>query len=242
MTRLPFTPARALLPVVIAALLAVLAGLVWPHQGHSEDKTYVISYHQGAFFHERIMRQVRRIYEIAGIPVRFEGMPHKRSLRAADSGEVDGEAGRIPAIEKVYPNLVRVNVKLTELTGHAYVIADSNIRSFSPSLLDGHRVGIVGGVQWATNLTRYSLVTEVADYESLFKLLEYDRVDLILATTPSADVILNQRGKDARIFRRLEPLAYAAPFYHYVHKKNAAVIPALERAARIYLEQQQAEP
>lgn len=220
--------------------LAILLLLAPAHEMHGQDKVYVVSYRQGSHFHSQVKAHVQHIYDIAGIPVRFVGLPHKRSLYAANSGEVDAEAGRVPSVEKRYPNLLRVDAKVMDLTGHAYVRSDSDIAGFSPALLDNLKVGIVAGVQWATNMAGRSLITEVSNYENLFRLLEYDRVDIILSTTPSAEVVLSGLGDRASAYRRLEPAASATPIYHYVNKKNAAIIPALTRAAKLYAGQRAA--
>ena len=85
------------------------------------------------------------VYERAGIPVEFVPLPQKRSLALAVEGGIDGDAGRILGLEKRYPSMVRVNVKLLDFNGAAYVLKGRGINRYRHEMLSTMRVGALSG-------------------------------------------------------------------------------------------------
>jgi len=197
----------------------------------AQQKTYVISYSPGTVFHSLVRDRVKVVYERAGLSVEFVPLPHKRSLQHANEGLIDAEVGRIPNVERKYLNLRRVNVNLINLTGAAYV-ATPTIEKYSDDLLDTEQVGIVLGVQWCQKKMQDRPSTKLTTYDALFEMLLLNRVNLVLATTASAESVLYNSTQDWKGIRRLEPPIFTAPIYHYVHKKNEHLIPLLEQTIR----------
>ncbi|WP_163337354.1 ABC transporter substrate-binding protein [Desulfopila sp. IMCC35008] len=195
----------------------------------AEETVYVLSYSPGTLFHQLVKKRVKDVYERAGFKVRFEALPHLRSLESANSGKVDGDVGRISAIESKYPHLRRVDVKLMDLNGAAYTLHD-DINSYSEDIIQKYRIGSVLGVRWTKRMMQGLQVTTVKDYSALFQVLLYDRVDVVLATEASADAVLQELGGQADGIRKLKPFILSAPIYHYVYQKNEAIIPSLEKA------------
>lgn len=212
-------------------VLVVLCLLLQPSPGRAQERVYVLSYSPGTLFHSLVRDRVKVVYERAGIPVMFVPLPHKRSISDANDGLVDGEVGRVTSVEKNAPNLRRVDVKLMDLVGAAYV-RRSNDLEYSDILLDVSEVGIVRGVQWAQKVMQGRDVTAVNDYQTLFDMLAINRIDLALATTASADSVLDKKLARHQGIRMLQPPLFSAPIYHYVNKKNADLIPRLEKALR----------
>lgn len=210
---------------------ALFAGIACP-AAHAEEVSFAVSYSPGTQFHRLVQQRVKAIYKRAGIPVTFVQLPHKRSLHSANTGTVDAEAGRVPSVEARYPNLRRVNVKIMDLAGVAYVLKGSPIKTYTPTLLKEKKIGIVLGVQWATKRTTDIPVTAVSDYDHLFRILRTNRVDLVLATQASAEAVLKTMGDQRSLYRRLEPAIFSAPIYHYVNVKNSRLIPKLTKAAQ----------
>ncbi len=228
MMQFPRTVCRLLLGVCAAFLATALLQTASAHP--PTPRVYRISYSPGAAIHVAAMERVRVLYERAGLSVEFVPMPHKRSIRSAADGVVDGETGRIAGLEERFPGLRRVDVPLIRLTGAAYVLADSPIRQYHRSLLDSLRPGTVRGVQWALRELDGHRFEAVSDYPTLLGMLAEKRVDLILGSTLSVETAL--RGKHAILVRKLEPLVYDRPLYHYVNTRNSSLIPLLERTLR----------
>lgn len=212
------------LKIVIFFMLIIIC---FPIFVDAAEKRYLLSYSPGSLFHQLVRDRIKTAYEKAGLVVDFIELPHHRSLMSADNGTVDGDVGRVPSIEKEYPNLERVNVKLMDLNGVVYT-NNPEIKHFDNEILKTYRVGYVLGVEWATQKLKGLNATPVKSYEALFKMLDEGRVDLVLATEASADAILKDQSRDKII--KLEPFVFTAPIYHYVNKKNADIIPLLEKA------------
>ena len=70
---------------------------------------------------------------------------------------------------------------------------------------------------------------KVRDYHSLFEMLLQNRVDIALATEASARSTIEKLGQRAERIHRLDPRVLTAPIYHYLNKKNADIIPLLEK-------------
>ncbi|MBG0791286.1 MAG: hypothetical protein H0S80_12405 [Desulfovibrionaceae bacterium] len=219
---------RGLLLAPLAALVLLLCTAA-PCPAH---ETYHISFSPGAEIHILARERVRDMYQRAGMAVEFVPMPHKRSIQSAAEGTVDGEVGRIKGLEKRHPGLRRVDVKLIDLTGAAYVIEGSAIQHYDRKLLDTVRVGAVNGVQWALRELDGRPAEMVSDYTRLFGMLVENRVDMVLGSTLSTEAVLNKEGIRNRRIRKLTPLVYCAPLYHYVNEKHADIIPLLEQALR----------
>ncbi|EGB15813.1 hypothetical protein DND132_2610 [Pseudodesulfovibrio mercurii] len=219
--------------IPLAALLAACLGLclLWATPGPARGP-YRIGYAPGAHIHVEAMERLKAVYGRAGLPVEFVPLPQKRSLVQAVDGVIDGDAGRIPDLDVQYPSLIRVDVKLLDLNGAAYVVGRQRLGDYRPELLDVLRVGAVRGVLWAERVMAGRRLEQVNNYETLFGMLLEGRIDMALASRSSAEVVFNgDRARYARI-RRLDPVVYQVPFYHYVNMKNADIVPLLEKALR----------
>lgn len=222
-------------PAVLVVLVAFSLFFV-SFEAAAYDKGYVISYSPGTVFHDLVRDRIKVVYERAGIEAEFVALPHNRSLISANSGVVDGDAGRVPSVEEKYTNLRRVNVKLMDLNGAVYT-ARKDIKAYEENMLTDYRVGHVLGVQWAQKKMRGFEATTANSYKALFDMLVQKRIDLILGTEASAEAAVEELGERASDIRKLQPFVFSAPIYHYVHKKNEEIIPRLEKALTELLEE-----
>lgn len=195
------------------------------------EKTYVLSYSPDTLFHQLVRDRTKVVYERAGLKVDFIPLPHNRALLSANEGIVDGDVGRVPSVEEKYSDLRRVDVELMKLNGAVYTIR-KDIVSYNDDLLTKYRVGIVLGVRWTEKKMKGLHVTTAHDYPALFEMLLQDRIDIVLTTETSADEVMRKFGERAATIRKLQPFVLTAPIYHYVNKKNEAIIPRLEKALR----------
>jgi polar amino acid transport system substrate-binding protein len=197
----------------------------------ASEKTYVISYGSGTHLLQFAKDRVKAIYERAGLKADFISLPLNRSILSANDGLVDGEVARTSLIEKNMTNLRRVGLKIMDFRGAAYTI-DPKINVYDESLLTKYRVGYVLGVRWSDSYLDGVNKVAAKTVEALFEMLLQGRIDLALVTEESADHALHAMGFRAEKVRQLEPLVFSSPLYHYVHKKNADIIPRLEQAIK----------
>jgi polar amino acid transport system substrate-binding protein len=193
---------------------------------------YRIGYSPDARIHVEARNRLRAVYARAGLPVEFVPLPQKRSLVQAVDGVIDGDAGRIPGLEARFPSLVRVDVKLMDLVGAAYVVRGQEMGDYRPELLDTLRAGAVRGVLWAEKIMGKRRLEQVNNYETLFDMLLAGRIDVALASRVSAEYLFRRDSARYAGVRRLDPPAYKVPFYHYLNIKNADIVPVLEKVLR----------
>ena len=215
----------------IVLLVAVCVALCLPPSATARGP-YRIGYASAARIHVEAMERLALVYERAGLPVEFLPLPQKRSLVQAVDGVIDGDVGRIPGLEKKFPTLVRVDVKLMDLVGAAYVVRGQRLGDFRPELLETLRAGAVRGVLWAEGIMAGRHLEQVKDYETLFGMLLEGRIDVALASRLSAEHIFAIDSERFAVIRRLDPPVYHVPFYHYVNIKDADIVPRLEQALR----------
>ncbi|WFS62952.1 transporter substrate-binding domain-containing protein [Pseudodesulfovibrio thermohalotolerans] len=226
LTRLRLMCGNAALAAACVALCLLAAAT-----GHAREP-YRIGFSPDAMVHVKARERLEAVYRRAGLPVEFVSLPTKRSLVLASDGILDGDAGRIPNLEKNYPSLIRVNVPLLELIGTAYVLKKREMERFDKSLLDEMTVGAVRGVLWAERVMAGRPLVLVNNYETLFNMLLEGRIDIALGSRSSAEKAFREQAGRFDGIRGLSPSAFRTPFYHYLHEKNARIVPRLEKALR----------
>ncbi|MBL7004147.1 MAG: transporter substrate-binding domain-containing protein [Gammaproteobacteria bacterium] len=201
------------------------------HNVLANDKIYTLSYSPGSLYHALVRDRMEVVYQRAGLKAKFISIPHKRSVASANEGVVDGDVGRNPVIEKKFKNLRRVNVAVSESLGSVYTIKDS-IRTYDSDMLKKYNVGYVHGVRWVKKKMEGIKATTVKTYPQLVKMLLEGRIDIAIGTDISMDAAIKKVANEEDKIRKLTPKANRSPTYHFVHKKNSHIIPALEKALK----------
>ena len=166
-------------------------------------------------------------YQNINQPITISYIPSYRSLKLVNQGAMDGELYRVADINKRYPNLIIVPVPLYYIKLTAYAKSDAIIIDGWRSL-SAYHLGIIRGVELVNKQT-ISMHRTIADNHSqLFNMLQNDRIQIALSARFSATPILNAL-KDSEI-KALKPAILSVPVYHFVHKKNQHLIPALTKA------------
>jgi ABC-type amino acid transport substrate-binding protein len=164
-------------------------------------------------------------YGRLGIDVSFSSFPAKRSIFIANEGnKYDGEIHRIGGIEKKYTNLLKVPVPIYLLEG----IVISNELSFEVNgweSLKTYNIGVRRGVVFSVKGTQGMKRTILNSNEHLFQMLSSKRLDLIvLSRINSYKYLLDEKNKNLKV---LNPPVQVYKMYHYLHKKNAHILPII---------------
>ncbi|TDT86305.1 polar amino acid transport system substrate-binding protein [Pseudodesulfovibrio indicus] len=227
----PFRPKRRSGLLLLCAVLGL--ALVLPLRGLSlAREPYRIGYLPNAQISLESKNRLEAVYARAGLPVEFVPLPQKRSLYLAAAGDLDGDAGRIYGLESNYPSMIRVEGKLLNFNGAAYVIKGQHIGEYRDSLLDVMKVGSLCGVVWVEKVMKGRCLEQVNTYEGLFAMLLEGRIDLVLSSQRSAETVFRKAPHFYESIERLEPLVFQTTFYHYLNEKNADIVPKLEKALK----------
>ncbi|UWU80263.1 transporter substrate-binding domain-containing protein [Bradyrhizobium huanghuaihaiense] len=167
---------------------------------------------------------LRAVYAKLNIKLEFEDVPGKRALALSSAGEVDGEIQRIGTLSRDYPTLVQVTPAINYLEPavfttklHFDVAGWDSIRDYS--------IGIVRGVGSSEAGTRgMARVTATTSLESMIKMLDADRFDVMVTDLFSGLVAVRKLNLQARIYPLSPPLG-RIHIYHYLHERHRALVP-----------------
>lgn len=147
-----------------------------------------------------------------------------RAISLANDGADDGLAARVAGLEKDYPNLIQVPEPIFVNDFVACTNAPQpSIKTWAD--LSPHSVAhIIGWQIFERNLPALRELTTTRDSRQLVQLLQNQRADVILHERWQALWQARQLGH--AIIVQEPPLAQV-PMYLYLHKKHAALIPAI---------------
>jgi len=160
-----------------------------------------------------------------GIDVEFRYRPDKRSIAEANAGLVDGDFVRIASIVKRYPNVVVVPEALSAMNIVAFSIKPSIDLSEYKINQHQYHIGYLAGWKHVSEMLQgYPEQTSVGEYDTLFRLLIGERVDVVFYNKTAGELIL--RDQHVQQYQVSSPLlSYTT--YLVLHKKHANLVPQL---------------
>ncbi len=179
---------------------------------------------QTGFFDSVAKEAFRRI----GIDLQVDLLPAERSLVMSNDGINDGEIARVAGINRLYPNLVKIDEKLYDYEIISF--SNNNIEIKSWEELKPYSVGIVTGWKLVEKNTQISMLTKVKNAELLFKILNNNRVDIIIYERLMGYSIIKKQ-KLAHV-KALEPPLVTVEMFFYLHKKHSSLVPKVEIALK----------
>lgn len=180
---------------------------------------------------ETIMREA---YRRIGQPVEVAYMPASRGLMMANTGKSDALLARLPVIEEAFPNMRRVPTPIGAMTFLA-VSLKPEVKVQSWEEMRNLNIGIRRGYRIAEIKTAGMKVNLVDTYESMFKMLVQDRVDVLVIREPGLGPTLHKL-RAGGVLNGSEHFRSAVveylPAYHYLHASRSDLIPQLDQALK----------
>ncbi|MDC7221731.1 MAG: transporter substrate-binding domain-containing protein [Spirochaetales bacterium] len=167
---------------------------------------------------------VAKILSEAGYSSELNVQPGGRSISSANSGELDGEIWRIESIQGKFPNLMPVPTPLKTLDFKAYYMLNGSVIN-SEADMKGKKIGTMRGNKAAEGYLA-SVDNEVIyalNPENLLKLLESNRVDVVIA-----DVAFRGRSQNPEAIGTLETPLVSTGVHIWLNKKHSALIPSID--------------
>lgn len=168
-----------------------------------------------------INRLVAEIFRRLDIEHELVWLPAERSLVFTNNGAVDAVVPRAAAIEKKYPDLVRVPVEVFRFDFMAYVRDPATsidgwqgLKPYSVGLIKGWKI-----VEQNTGEAR--MISKVNDYEQLLNMLDKGRVDVAILDRVMGGWVLKNLGFE---LQPVEPPLASVPTYFYLHRKHAGLV------------------
>jgi polar amino acid transport system substrate-binding protein len=171
---------------------------------------------------------VRIAFAQIGREAQIVPQPAERSLINANRGINGGDLLRVEGIDELYPNLVRVPVRLIDFdfvifTKRAMppITGWDDLKPYSVAIIRGWKI-------LEENVRGTAYLTKVENAELLFRFLESDRADIIIYERLQGLHIIQSLGLSE--IQVVEPPLVSRPMFLYLHKSHRLLIPALERA------------
>lgn len=216
--------ARLTRRAMLAALLAAVAGsgLAEPLKLAANEGLAV------QWVGEQVLREV---YRRAGLEMQVEPLPPARASLMTANGTKDGEVARIGAYARQFPELVRVEPPYYAIVTTAYTRVGVTKTFATAEDLVPHTVAFIRGVTHAQRATQgHPAVTEVANAETLYRMLLHGRIEIALDTALNGGYML-----DAPPYQgALKPSGAVATLelYHYLHPRHRALADRIGRAIK----------
>ncbi|MDC8772514.1 substrate-binding periplasmic protein [Roseateles albus] len=177
---------------------------------------------------------LRKVYANLGYELVVVPMPFARSVMAANNGDFDGEVARLPYIEESAKNLLRVPVavNVTEYVPYILQGTSTDLSSWDKINASGLSIGARRGAQLTESSVRQDRLRLVNSYDSLLAMLLLHRIDVAIAPKGQLEeYYLNVHESNKPDISKIQvlPVFASMPVYHYLHKKNAALVPMVER-------------
>jgi len=181
-----------------------------------------------------LLRQIMLLtFRQAGLEINFTPHPAERSIALVALGIDDAECCRIPAaIQQDYPDLIQVPevIYLAKFSAFAKKPLP-RINSFED--LKPYTVASVAG--WkilVNNISRVepSVFHILDDTESMFKVLQLDRIDIATLDYLGGLEVISRLGLDD--IEPIHPPLATAALYLYLNKHQAELLPRLTTAIR----------
>ena len=166
-----------------------------------------------------------------GIKITIHNQPAaERILLNVNAGLDDGVVGRVPGLEKIYPNLIIIPVPVMKFQMMAFA-RDANFTASDPQSIQPYNIGIVRGwkiLEAAANGAQS--VTTVDNGKQLFTMLDKGRIDIALIEKLQGMEFIRQMRLHG--IKMLQPPLIEGKWYLYVNKRHAALVPKLTAGLR----------
>lgn len=194
---------------------------------HTKLKTMHITVPLSDKLSSRYQKYLLYAYNQLGYNVQFEKILIARARQMVDEGRFDALMVAEQEIEQVYRNIMRVPVMLAK--GKLVLYCAKKVLCQQSVLNDPKAlVGVISGHSISANfMSQMNASTyAVKSTEKLGEMLTKDRLDYILVIYEQQ--LGNISNFDETNFKSTD--VYSTVAYHYIHKKNAALLPALNKA------------
>jgi len=185
------------------------------------------SNHEGSGFYDLILNEA---FARIDLSIKTIHLPSQRSILNANAGITDGEFGRVAGMTSRYSQLHIVDEPLADF-GFCAFSKNRNITVSAWSDLSKYNIAFISG--WKVledNVTTAKSLHTVTNEESLFAMLEADRVDLILYNCRRGKYYL--RINHIVEIYPIEPKLASRKMYLYLHESQMQLIPQLEQTLR----------
>jgi hypothetical protein len=167
---------------------------------------------------------IHEAYTELGYLVMFDFVPVEIGMQGANSGKYDGDAVRIEEAEKVYTNLIQIDVVITQVFVNVYKLSENPIKLQN----EGVVIAFVRGEKLTENIARDLSIPgyNVGSIEQAMQMLLEGRIDFVIETPSVMDVVIKEQELEGIVIpEEVELVSHRV--YHYLHRNNEHLIPMI---------------
>lgn len=179
---------------------------------------------------ELVKKRLAEVYKSIGIQIKYIELPGKRALLQSNQGKVDGEAGRIPGLEKEFSNLIPIPTKIAYLSLTVYGVNQE--KYIKGKTFVGKKIAYIHGLKAAEKILEQHQSYALLSIESLFNFLLKGRADYGIVPTFMARAQFIKEPKKFAKIKALKPRALSIPLIHYLHIKNKNIFKKVDNALK----------
>jgi polar amino acid transport system substrate-binding protein len=174
---------------------------------------------------------MREVYKRLGYEIEVRQFPGERAIHWADKGIFDGELARLMVVQEMYKNLRLVPTPIHEIKEVVFTKdADFTPRGWE-SLKPFSTVSLIGYKYTEKKLKEHKISYHmVPKFEQILRTVNAGRYDIGLLIM--LDGLKTIKDKGIKGLRVLEPPLEIFPTYHFLHKKNEALIPKVNKTLK----------
>ena len=212
--------------VLLLLLLVALA----PRSGVLAADCLKIGVASGGLSSAAVSRIADRIFTLSGTCAEIVSMPSNRLTQLTESDTLDGEALKITDYVQQHPNLMEVPTAVLHLSGNLYWPGDAAEPSGASAT-----IGVLLGQIWPRRAVqeRAAVFFEVRGYDQMIEMTHLGRLQGFMMAG-EAFTLLSQRY-DYLAHYKSKPVA-DIPLYLALNRRNAALVPALDKTIRTMVE------
>ncbi len=170
---------------------------------------------------------ITQLYQRLGQTLELVPLKANESLALSNQGELDGELIRVKAIEKKYPNLVRIPYGINSLKTMAFTRINGPKVVGMGGLL-GKKVGYLRGIELYKSITKNLENEEFYSIKSMFQGLIHGGVDVVLFPLLDGQIYLREQKLNDQV-RMQKNAIIEVKLYHYLHKSHNRLINDLNK-------------
>ncbi|MBT5631776.1 MAG: transporter substrate-binding domain-containing protein [Nitrospina sp.] len=208
--------------ITLAVLFLIYAHVV---SSYASDSV-VISVVDGSADAHAGIAVLREAYKRIDYNVEIKPFSGKEALEQSNAGKVDAELQRIDGIGRGFSNLIQVPIPINYIQGAVFTKSVTFPVTGWYSLKP-YRIGIVKGILFAKEGTKGMNVVVASSYEAAMRMLDKGEIDI--AVMPRISALLEMKLQNYTDIKMLGGILETMFLYHYVHRKNAALVPKLEK-------------
>ena len=175
---------------------------------------------------QRLIRRLNKAYSAIGVEIKLIDFEHKNSLKAANSGLLDGQIGRVIDINNDFPNLIPSKTPLLSLN----LLLLTNKSKCYPCKLEqlttiSHNANYPFAQKYIEQINYQGEVITHNNLASQLYMLRQNTIDGILVL----EYQLNHQIDSQSLIHFDQQVVSRKPIHHYLHIKHQTILNALDK-------------